>query len=406
MIEKFSDFYSNNIKQIKASSIREICKLIARPEIISLAGGWPDPDTFPVQEAKQIINDLLDNNWKYVLQYGPSEGLPQLREYISQWIKSYEQINVTADNIILTSGSTQGMDLAGKTLLNPGDIVIVCLPTYFVSAFTIYGAQVEGIPLDKYGMQMELLEKKLISLNTKNRTVKLVYVQPNFQNPSGVTLTLERRKQIIKLADKYNFLVVEDNPYGDLVYEGESIPPLKALDKTERVIYLRSFSKVFSPGIRLAWAAGEENIIRKMVIAKQYVDACSNTLSQYILFEFCKQGYLESQIKKNISFYKAKRDLMLKALDKYFPEEVHWNRPVGGFFVFITLPHYMDAEEILHQAIEQNVAFVAGRPFFIDDSGHNTMRLSFAQSTDEEIKKAIRILSQVIKNHIVASSNY
>jgi len=400
MKEKFSHFYSKNISRMKASAIREICKLIDKPEVISLAGGWPDPDTFPVKEAKQIINDVLENNWKYALQYGTTEGLPELRECISQWAKNNEQINITPDNIILTAGSTQGMDLAGKTLLNPNDVIIVGLPTYFVGAFTIYGTEVEGIPLDENGMRIDLVEEKLISLQKKNKKVKFVYIQPNFQNPTGTTLSMERRKKILQLADKYDFLIVEDNPYGDIHFEGDFLPPLKALDDSDRVIYLRSFSKVFSPGIRLAWATAEENIIRKMVVAKQYIDVCSTTLCQYIMFEFFKRGYLETQIKHNISFYKAKRDFMLQALEKYFPEQVHWNRPSGGFFFFITLPQYMDAEEILLKAIEKNVAFVAGRPFFVDDSGRNTMRLSYAQSTDEEIEKAISVIGQVIKDHI------
>ena len=400
MKEKFADLYSENIKRMKASAIREICKLIAKPEIISLAGGWPDPNTFPVKEAKQIISDILENNWKYALQYGTTEGLPEFREYISQWAKKHEQINIKADNIILTAGSTQGMDLAGKTLINPDDLVFVGLPTYFVGAFAIYGAKVEGIPLDENGMQVDLLEEKLKIVATSNRKVKIVYVQPNFQNPTGATLPLQRREKVLKLADQYDFLIVEDNPYGDLNYDGEFLPPLKALDHSERVIYLRSFSKVFSPGIRLAWVAAEENIIRKMVIAKQYIDACSNTLSQYLMFEFCKRGYLETQIKKNITFYKAKRDFMLQALEKYFPEEVQWNHPLGGFFIFIQLPQGMDAENILVEAVDNNVAFIAGCPFYVDGSGHNTMRLSYAQSTNKEIEKAVRVIGQIIRKHL------
>jgi 2-aminoadipate transaminase len=400
MREKFADHYSENIKQMKASAIREICKLISKPEIISLAGGWPDPATFPVKEAKEIINDLLEHNYQYALQYGTTEGLPAFREYMSQWAKKHEQVDITADNIIITAGSSQGMDLAGKALINPGDLVLVGLPTYFVGAFTIYGAEVEGIPVDENGMQIDLLEQKLINLKKQNRTIKLVYIQPNFQNPTGATLPLERRRKVIKLADQYNFLIVEDNPYGDLNYEGKFLPSLKALDRSERVIYLRSFSKVFSPGIRLAWVAAEENIIRKMAIAKQYIDACTNTLSQYLMFEFCKQGYLETQIQKNIAFYKVKRDFMLQMLEKYFPKQAQWNRPSGGFFIFVKLPQYLDAEQLFCEAIDDNIAFVPGRPFFIDDSGRNTMRLSYAQSTNDEIEKAIRILGQVIKNHL------
>jgi len=400
MNEKFTDLYSEHIKQMKASAIREICKLIERPEVISLAGGWPDPQTFPVAEAKLIMNDILEKKWKYALQYGTTEGLPAFRKYMSQWAKQHEQVDVTANNIIFTAGSSQGMDLAGKALINPGDIVCVGLPTYFVGAFTIYGAKVEGIPVDENGMQIDLLEEKLKILDKKKQKIKLLYIQPNFQNPTGATLKLERRQKVIQLADQFNFLIVEDNPYGDLNFDGEILPPLKALDRSERVIYLRSFSKVFSPGIRLAWMAAEENLIRKMVIAKQYIDACSSTLSQYLMYEFCKRGYLETQIKKNIAFYKAKRDVMLQALEKYFPKEVQWNRPRGGFFIFVRLPEHFDAEEIFCDAINDNVAFVAGRPFFFNNSGRNTMRLSYAQSTNEEIEKAIRVIGQMIKKRL------
>lgn len=400
MQEKYADFYSENIKQMKASAIREICKLIANPEVISLAGGWPDPETFPVKEARLLIDEILENNWKYALQYGTTEGLPEFRHYISQWIKKSEQINTSAENIILTTGSTQGMDLAGKTLLNPGDLVYVGLPTYFVGAFKIYGATIEGVPLDDQGMQIDHLEEKLKFSDRKNSKAKMVYIQSNFQNPTGATLPLERREKLLKLADQYDFLIVEDNPYGDLNFESEFLPPLKALDHSERVIYLRSFSKVFSPGIRLAWLAAEESIVRKMALAKQYIDACSNTLSQYLMLEFFKKGYLETQIKRNIAFYREKRDFMLKTLKRYFPQEVQWNRPKGGFFIFAKLPEYIDAEEILYDAIDENVAFVAGRPFFIDDSGRNTMRLSYAQSTNDEIEKAIHIIGQIIKKHL------
>jgi len=400
MKEKFTDLYSENIKQMKASAIREICKLIANPEVISLAGGWPDPATFPVKEAREIITDILKNHWQYALQYGTTEGLPAFREYMAQWARQHEQLHITADNIILTTGSTQGMDLAGKTLVNPGDVVCVGLPTYFVGAFTIYGAKVVGIPVDENGMQIDLLEEKLETLDKNNQRIKLVYIQPNFQNPTGATLPLERRQKVIKLADQYNFMIVEDNPYGDLNFEGRFLPALKARDQSERVIYLRSFSKVFSPGIRLAWVAGEEHVIRKMAIAKQYIDACSCTLSQYLMYEFCKRGYLEKQIQKNIAFYKAKRDFMLQALEQHFPKQVQWNRPLGGFFIFVRLPEFMDAAEILAEAVANNVAFISGSPFYVDGSGCNTMRLSYAQSTNEDIEKAIRVIGQIIKKHL------
>ncbi|MDZ7400975.1 MAG: PLP-dependent aminotransferase family protein [candidate division KSB1 bacterium] len=400
MEEKFAELYSEHIKQMKASAIREICKLIAKPEIISLAGGWPDPATFPVEEAREILADILEKQWRYALQYGTTEGLPEFREFIAQWAKQHEHIDITADQILLTTGSTQGMDLAGKTLINPGDLICAELPTYFLGAFTIYGAKVIGIPIDDHGIQTDQFEQKLKELYRNGQRIKLLYIQPNFQNPTGATLALDRRHQVIQLANEYNFMIVEDNPYGDINFEAQSLPALKALDRSERVIYLRSFSKVFSPGIRLAWAAGEAQVIRKMAIAKQYIDACSCTLSQYLMYEFCKRGYLEQQIQKNISFYQAKRDFMLQALERYFPESVQWNRPKGGFFIFVRLPDYMDAGEILEEAVANNVAFISGAPFYIDGSGCNTMRLSYAQSSNHEIEQAIKVIGQIIKKRL------
>jgi len=400
MDEKFAELYSEHIKQMKASAIREICNLIAKPEIISLAGGWPDPATFPVEEAREILADILDHHWQYALQYGTTEGLPALREFIAQWAKQHEHIDITADQILLTTGSTQGMDLAGKTLINPGDLICVGLPSYFIGAFTIYGAQVIGIPVDENGMQIDILETRLKELHEQHQRIKLVYIQPNFQNPTGATLAMERRTKIIQLADQYNFMIVEDNPYGDINFEGHALPALKALDRSERVIYLRSFSKVFSPGIRLAWVAGEAHVIRKMAIAKQYVDACSCTLSQYLMYEFCKRGYLERQIQKNILFYRAKRDFMLQALERYFPSGVRWNRPKGGFFIFVRLPEYLDAGEILEEAVANNVAFISGAPFYVDGTGCNTMRLSYAQSSNTEIEQAIRVIGQIIRQRL------
>ncbi len=400
MEEKFAELYSEHIKGMKASAIREICKLIAKPEVISLAGGWPDPATFPVEQAREILSDILDKQWQYALQYGTTEGLPAFREFIAQWAKQHENIDVRDDQILLTTGSTQGMDLAGKTLINPGDLICVGLPTYFLGAFTIYGAKAIGVPVDEHGMQIDLLEQKLIELDRAGKRIKLLYIQPNFQNPTGATLLLERRQKVIRLADQYNFMIVEDNPYGDINFEAESLPALKALDRSERVIYLRSFSKVFAPGIRLAWVAGEEHVIRKMAIAKQYIDACSCTLSQYIMYEFCRRGYLEQQIQRNIAFYRAKRDFMLQALERHFPASVRWNRPRGGFFIFVRLPEYMDAGEILEEAVANNVAFISGSPFYFDGSGCNTMRLSYAQSPNEEIEQAVKVIGQIIKRRL------
>ena len=402
MGDQFADLYSDRAHKLKASMIRELLKLVMKPEIISLAGGWPSPDTFPVSESLEIFQDILKENPEYVLQYGTSEGLLQLREFLIEWALEHDEIEMTVDNIIITNGSQQGMELASKVLIDPGDVVVVGLPTYFggTGAFSSYGAELIGVPLDDHGMRMDLLEEKLISVQKSDRRVKFVYVQPNFHNPAGVTMPAERRRKLLDLASRFNFLIVEDNPYGDLRYDGEPVPPIASLDPEERVIYLRSFSKVFSPGIRMAWVRGEKALIRKMVIARQFIDNCANTPCQYILYEFCRRGYLDRRIAQNIAYYKEKRDFMLEALDRYFPKELKWNRPEGGFFVFFTLPPYMDGEELLQEAIARHVAFVAGAPFFIDGSGRNTLRLSYAQPNKEEIEKAVKIVAEVIKERL------
>lgn len=402
MGDRFADLYSDRAHKLKASMIRELLKLVMKPEVISLAGGWPSPDTFPVSESLEIFKDILEENPDYALQYGTSEGLFQLREFLIGWAKEHDGIEMTLDDIIITSGSQQGMELASKVLIDPGDVVLVGLPTYFggTGAFSSYGAELVGVSLDDQGMRIDILEEKLTTLQKAGKKAKFVYVQPNFHNPAGVTMPLQRRQEMLEIAGRFNLIIVEDNPYGDLRYDGEAVPPLAALDSEGRVIYIRSFSKVFSPGIRMAWVRGEKALIRKMVIARQFIDNCANTPCQYILYEFCRRGYLDRRIQQNIDYYKKKRDFMLDALNRYFPKELTWNRPEGGFFVFFTLPSSMDGKELLEEAIAHNVAFVAGEPFFIDGSGKNTIRFSYAQPSVEEIEKAVKIVAEVIQERL------
>lgn len=403
MEEPFAHLYAGRAKEVRASIIRELLKMLLDPNVISFAGGWPDPETFPVEQMIEIANDVFRRRAACVFQYGTSEGLPELREALAERAAEREGIpGIDADHIVITSGSQQAMELSGRILLDPGDVVLVGLPTYFgaTGAFQIYQSHVDGVPVDDDGMRMDILEEKVRRHKAEGRRVKLVYVQTNFHNPMGVTLTLERRRKLVELASTYDFIVMEDNPYGDLRYSGDRIPPLMALDRENRVIYARSFSKVLCPGIRLAWVAGEQALIRRMVITKQFVDACTNTLSQHLVYEFIHRDCLDKRVDLNIRHYRSKRDLMLEMLAKHFPPEVKWTRPDGGFFIFLTLPEHIDARELLREAIEREVVFVAGSPFFVDGSGKNTMRFSFTGTPEDRIEEGIRRMADLIRSKL------
>jgi len=395
------DFYSDIAATMNASAIREILKLVQNPEVISLAGGMPDPETFPVEDIKEIVQKILNENSARALQYSSTEGLPDLRKCILDFL-SEDNISGKLDNIIISSGSQQGLDLVGKAFLSPGDIAIVELPSYLaaLNAFRSYGGVLVGIPMDEDGMKMDVLEEKLTQLKNSGKKVKFIYTISNFQNPAGVTLTLARRKKLIEIAHKFNVLIIEDNPYEKLRFEGESIPSIYSIEKNGSVISLGTFSKILCPGLRLAWILGNKEVIKKMVILKQATDLCTNIMGQLIAFEYCQSGKLEKRINSNVNIYRKKRDVMLNSLEKYFPTETSWTKPQGGFFVVASLPEYMDTGEIFKQAIEENVAYVPGSPFFADGEGKNTMRLSFCYPSLEDIEEGIKRLGQVIKNNL------
>jgi 2-aminoadipate transaminase len=384
---------------VQASAIREICKLVSDSEICSMAGGWPDPKTFPAEEIREIASKVLTEYPDLALQYGASEGLAALRETLSHWTANRDGISCTTDEILITHGSAQGMELAAKVLIEPGDVAFVGLPTYFggTGACQTFGAELVGVPLDEDGMIPDALAERIEGVRAAGKKAKLVYVIPDFQNPTGATLPVERRRRIVELANEHDLAIVEDNPYRNLCFSGEPLPPVKAFDTEGRVVCLRSFSKIFCPGFRLAFVIAEEDMIRRMVIARQFEDCCSNVFAQYVLLEFISRGLLDEQIEKNSRYYKKKRDVLLESLDRHFPRTVRWNRPDGGFFVFVHLPEGMDSEELLRHAVDRKVAFVAGAPFFIDGSGRNTFRLSFAQSDENAMKEAVAVLGRLIE---------
>jgi len=395
------EFYSILASKMKASAIREILKLVQNPEVISLAGGMPDPITFPVEEIKEISQNIFNKKSAQALQYSSTEGLPELRRCILDHLAK-DGNKGELENIIISSGSQQGLDLIGKTFLSPGDVAIVELPSYLaaLNAFYSYGGELVGIPMDDEGMQMDILEEKLTQLKNEGKKVKFIYTISNFQNPAGVTMSLARRKKIIEIAHKFNVFIVEDNPYEKLRFEGEPTPSIYSLEKNGSVISLGTFSKILCPGLRLAWILGNKEVIRKIAILKQATDLCTSILSQLIACEYCQSGKLEENIKSNVQIYKKKRDTMLTALEKYFPKETVWTKPQGGFFVVATLPEYIDTGEMFKEAIEEKVAYVPGAPFFADRKGQNTMRLSFCFPSAEDIDEGIKRLGKVIKKNI------
>src|SRR5665648_980564 len=395
------EFYSVLASKMEASAIREILKLVQKPEVISLAGGMPDPKTFPVEDIKKITQKVLSKKSAQALQYSSTEGLPELRKCILEHLAK-DGNNGELENIIISSGSQQGLDLVGKTFLSPGDVAIVELPSYLaaLNAFYSYGGELVGIPMDEDGMRMDILEEELTRLKNEGKKVKFIYTISNFQNPAGVTMSLARRKKTIEIAHKFNVFIVEDNPYEKLRFEGEPIPSIYSLEKNGSVISLGTFSKILCPGLRLAWILGNKEIIRKMAILKQATDLCTSTLTQLIACEYCQSGKLEENIKSNVKIYKKKRDAILNALEKYFPKEAVWTKPQGGFFVVATLTEYIDTKEMRKEAIEEDVAYVPGAPFFADGNGQNTMRLSFCFPSEENIEEGIKRIGNLIKKKI------
>ncbi len=395
--------YSDTAQKAHSSTIRDLCALVARPEIRSLAGGWPDPEVFPGAELSAIFETLMRERRREIFQYGSTEGVLELRQLIAEQLMDTPEV-LAPDSLLITQGSAQGMSLACQVFLDPGDIVLVGLPSYFggTGAVASRGGVCIGVPVDEQGLDTEALARRLAGLKAEGRRVKGVYTVPNFQNPAGVTLSLERRQHLLELAAAHDLIVFEDDPYQDLCYEGSALPSLLALDREGRVVQLRSLSKIFSPGLRLGWAAGHPGIIRKMTEAKQFADATSNTPSQFMLLEYIKQDLLAGRIRSNRDFYRQKRDFMLKQMKLHFPEAIAWNTPQGGFFIFVRLPEDWDAADLLQESVDRDVAFVTGQPFFVDGRGKNTLRLSFSQASRDDIQAAITELGELLTDRISA----
>lgn len=403
MIDLVKNF-STTARRMKKSVIRELLKLTNKPEIISFAGGLPDPGAFPVEEIAEITKELLAKNSRTILQYGQTEGNPQLREEIVKWSRR-ENINITVDHVLVTVASQQGLDLLSKVFIDVDDPVIVEIPSYVggLQALSCYGAKMIGIPQDDDGIKVDLLEQKLKELKEEEEHYKIIYVVPDFQNPSGVTLSFERRKKLIELAREYQVLIFEDTPYRELRYDGVEPPSLYSLDNSGNIISLHTFSKIFVPGLRVGWVVAHPDIIKKLTIAKQSTDLCTPEFTQAIAAEFCRRGLLEPHIEKVKKIYKTKKDCMLQALEEYMPkvEGLRWTKPQGGLFLWLTLPEHMDADAMFHDAIANNVAYVIGSAFHCDGKGKNSMRLNFSYSSEAQIEEGIKRLAKVIKSKLL-----
>ncbi|OGO27945.1 MAG: aminotransferase [Chloroflexi bacterium RBG_16_54_18] len=403
--------FAQRTQRMGSSAIRELLKLTESPEIISFAGGLPAPDVFPTEEFKEACIRVLTDYGAQALQYSTTEGFLPLRELITRHTARYG-ISVTPDNVLITSGSQQALDLLGKILINPGDHILVESPTYLgaLQAWSAYGAEYVTVPMDEHGMNTDALEEALRS------SPKFIYVLPNFQNPTGVTLSLERRHKLIELADRYGVPIVEDDPYGQLRYEGEHLPAVVVLDSQFRnssaacyagnVIYLSTFSKILAPGIRLAWVVAPPVVIRKLVQAKQGADLHTSSFSQMVAYEVSHGGFIDQHVKLIREVYGERRDVMLAAMDGYFPPGVEWTHPEGGLFLWGVLPENLSAAEVLKVALEQKVAFVPGAPFFPTGGGHNTMRINFSNASPEKIREGISRLGRVLKEKIGQPSTF
>jgi len=400
--ELFERHFSNRARQMKASDVRELLKLLRQSDMISFAGGFPNTETFPVELIREICDDVLKEDGARILQYGITEGYQPLRESIAGRMRG-KGMDVTDENVLVVSGSQQVIDLVGKVFIDRGETMIISAPTYLtaLTGFRMYEASFDPIPIDDDNMRMDLLEESLKRHATEGKVPKIVYALPNFQNPAGVTMPEGNRRRLVDLANEYDFLVLEDDPYGELRYVGDDIAPIKSFDDEGRVIYMSTFSKILSPGLRVGWVLAEPAILRKLIIAKQSADVCTNGLSQAIASEYISRGHVDPQISKIREIYGRKMRTMLKGMDEFMPEELRWTKPEGGMFIWATLPDGVSSTELLDRAVERKVAFVSGRAFFPDpDDGKSTMRLNFTHPSDEMIIEGLERLAGVLETGI------
>jgi len=401
-LRDLSGKFSAATRALRPSEVREILTLTENRKVLSLAGGLPGPEVFPKEDLARIASRVVEELGDSALQYSPTLGVMPFREAVADFVRSKGVKVLTDDRVAVTTGSQEAIYLLAMTLINPKDAIIVESPTYLaaLNVFRYHGAEFVSVPLDENGMRTELLEDKIKEARSKGLNVKLVYTVATCHNPTGVIMPDDRRKELLEVANKYDLLVIEDDPYSFFVFDEVSFTPLKTLDSEGRVIYLGTFSKILAPGLRLGYMVADRQITRAVELAKQMVDLHSSTLSQYIALYALKEGIVEKTIQKARVVYREKRDIMVESLEKYMPEGSHWFKPRGGLFAFIYLPEGVDTSDMLPMAIERGVAYVPGRSFFSDGSGVNAMRINFSYLPPDKLREGIRLIAETAKDYM------
>ena len=392
----YSEKFSEDVGSFFRSPVREIFKKVDLNAIYSFAGGYPSADTFPLESIRQTITEVIEKYGAKAFQYGATQGVPELREAVA---KRYD---VPVERVQITSSSQQGIDVCTRVLVNPGDVILTSSPSYLgaLQSFRSYRADIRGVAHKEDMTEFKASYEAVISqVLGEGKKIKFLYMIPDFQNPSGESLTLEERQMLVELAEKHDFLIVEDSPYRELRYEGEHIPTMYSLSP-DRVIHLGSFSKIFAPGFRLGWAIAHPEILDKIYVCKQSLDLCPPIMDQYVAAEFLASGRLDENLLKSVALYKGKRDLLLSLLEEHMPQGVKWTHPEGGLFLFLTMPEGFEAVKFYDRALDAGVAYVAGEFFHPDGSGKNTMRLNFSFMTEDKIRAGIKLLADLLKTEL------
>ena len=386
--------YSKRVPADGTDAVGAILQAAADPKIISFAGGLPAPELFPVKEMKATVDKVFEEHGQEAMQYGAAKGVTALREVIQQHVKEKEDVDSELDNVLVTTGSEQALDLVGKAFVDPGDTVLVEQPTYLcaLDVFRSYGANFASVEMDEDGMKMDALEEALKA----NPNTKLIYTVPNFQNPTGRTMTEERRKQLAELAEKYDVYVLEDNPYGEIRFAGQHVPAVKSFDKSGHVLYMSTFSKTLAPGFRLGWLVADKNVVNKLTVLKQSADLHTDNLAQFAVAQFFADNDVDAHVKEISALYGKRKDLMLEGIKKYFPEGVKYTDPEGGMFLWVEVPGVDDTVELFKECLEHDVAFVPGDPFFADGVQPGAFRLNYSNMKEDQIEVGLKRLGAAL----------
>lgn len=392
--------FSKRVPADGTDAVGAILKAAADPKVISFAGGLPAPELFPVKQMKAAVDDVFDEHGQEAMQYGAAKGVTALRELIVKYVKDRENVDTKLDNVMVTTGSEQVIDLVGKAFVDPGDVVLVEQPTYLcaVDVFKSYGAKFVGVPMDEQGMKMDALEQAL----KDNPTAKVVYTVPNFQNPTGRTMAEDRRKKLAELAAKYDVYVLEDNPYGEIRFAGKHVDAVKSYDQNDHVLYMSTFSKVLAPGFRLGWLVAPKKVVDKLTVLKQSADLHTDNLAQFAVVEYFKHNDINPHIKEISELYGKRKELMMEGMKKYFPEGVKYTNPEGGMFLWVKVPGVDDTVEVFKECLKHNVAFVPGDPFYAGKPEPGTFRLNYSNMNEEKIPEGLKRLGDALKAYVAA----